>query len=179
LPNLLRCLLTLIVVAAAVFDLRFRRVPNWLTLSALFAGIGTNSFLFKGAGLLLSLEGLGLACLVYLPLYLLRGIGAGDVKLMAAIGAVVGPANWLLIFVLTAFLGGLTALLLAASKNRLRQTFNNIALILVRLRHGQAPYASTSELDVRTGQGMRLPHAVIIACGALMFLLARNRLGLR
>jgi prepilin peptidase CpaA len=112
-------------------------------------------------------------------LYLLRGIGAGDVKLMAAIGAVVGPANWLLIFVLTAFLGGLTALLLAASKNRLRQTFNNIGLILVRLRHGQAPYASTSELDVRMGQGMRLPHAVIIACSALMFLLARNRLGLR
>lgn len=167
------------MVAAAVFDFRTRRVPNWLTLAGLFTGIGINSVLFKVPGLLTSIEGLGVACLIYFPLYMLRGIGAGDVKLMAAIGAVVGPANWLAIFVLTALLGGVAAILLMASKKRLGRTFDNIGLILVRLSHGQAPYASAPELDVRTGQGMRLPHAATIACGALMFLLARNRLGLR
>jgi len=170
LPNLVRCLLTLIVVAAAIFDLRTRRVPNWLTLSGLFAGIAINSFLFKGAGLLMSLEGLGLACLIYFPLYLLRGVGAGDVKLMASIGAIVGPANWLAIFVLTALLGGMAAILILASKKRLRRTFDNIGLILVRIRHGQAPHSNTPELDVRSGEGIRLPHAAIVAGGALMFL---------
>lgn len=171
-PVVVQILLALVVVTAALFDFRLRRVPNWLTLAGLLLGIGLNAFLFETSGLWMSLKGLGLAFLIYFPLYLVRGMGAGDVKLMAAVGAIVGPANWLGILVLTSALGGIAALALVAAKGRFRRTFQNIWLILLSLRHGQAPYQNNPQLDVRSEQGFRLPHAVVIAFGALGFLVA-------
>jgi prepilin peptidase CpaA len=173
-PAVLQVLLALIVIPAAIFDLRWRRVPNWLTLSGLLLGIGLNTFLFGSAGLWSSLQGLGLAFLIYCPLYLLRGMGAGDVKLMAAVGAVAGPADWLGIFILTSLFGGVAAIILIVAKSRFYKTLDNIRLILVSLASGQAPYAVHPQLDVRGDQGVRLPHAVMICCGALGFLLAAS-----
>ncbi len=170
-PLVIRALLIAVVIPAAVFDFRSRHVPNWLTLSALVVGIGLNLFLFKTAGLWISLKGLGLACLVYFPLYFLRGMGAGDVKLMAAVGAMVGPANWFGIFLLTSLLGGVCALVLIAAKGRVRRTIENIWLGLKRLRAGSPPFVNHPQLDVRTNQGLRLPHAAVIAGGALGFVL--------
>ena len=169
-PIAVQVLLVLLVIPAAIWDLFERRVPNWLTLPGVLLGFGLNMILFESAGFWMALRGLGLALLIYFPLYLLRGIGAGDVKLMAAIGAVVGPANWLAIFVITALIGGVSALVLLAAKGRLQKTFGNIWLILLRVSHGRAPFQDDPQLDVRTEQGLRLPHAVIIACGALVLL---------
>lgn len=135
--------------------------------------------LFRNGGLATSLQGIGLALLVYLPLYLLRGIGAGDVKLMAALGAITGPANWLLIFVLTAVLGGIAAIVLVTVRGRLRQSVYHVALILGRLGAGRAPFDNNPQLDVRSSQALRLPHALIIAGGALTFLLAQKILARR
>src|SRR5579871_918007 len=98
-PLILRAVLLLLVILAAIWDIRFRRVPNWLTLTGVLIGVGLNSFLYESAGLWASLEGLGLALLIYFPLFLLRGMGAGDAKLMAAVGALAGPMNWLGILV--------------------------------------------------------------------------------
>jgi prepilin peptidase CpaA len=170
-PIVIRAVLALLVIPAAAFDFQSRRVPNWLTLPALLLGIGLNVFLFHIAGLWISLEGLGLACLVYLPLYLLRGMGAGDVKLMAAVGAIVGPANWFGIFLLTSLLGGAFALVLIAAKGRFRQTIGNIWLVLRSLGTGHAPSTDHPQLDVQSTQALRLPHAAVIACGALGFVL--------
>ena len=75
-------LVVLVVIPAAIFDLRFRRVPNWLTGAGLVLGVGLNVVLLKTAGLWLSLEGMGLALLIYLPLYFLRAMGAGDVTML-------------------------------------------------------------------------------------------------
>lgn len=171
--NVLKALLALIVVAAAMFDSRRRRVPNWLTLPGLLLGIALNTILFHREGLWSSLEGLSLAFLIYLPLYLLRGMGGGDVKLMAAVGAIAGPANWLRIFFLTLLFGAVAAIILMFVKRRVRRTFKNVWLILASLGTGQAPYAKNPELDVGTDQGVRLPHAVTIAGGALAFLVAQ------
>jgi prepilin peptidase CpaA len=99
-------------------------------------------------------------------------MGAGDVKLMAAVGAIAGPANWFGILVLTSVFGALSAIVLVTFKHRLRQTFLNIWVILISLRHRQAPFESNPQLDVRNEQAIRLPHAVVIACGALSFLIA-------
>ncbi len=85
---IVQVLLLLLVIPAALYDSRQRRVPNWLALAGLLLGIGLNSFLYESTGLLTSLKGLGVAFLIYFPLYLLRAMGAGDVKLMAAIGAI-------------------------------------------------------------------------------------------
>jgi prepilin peptidase CpaA len=171
LPIAVQALLALIVIPAAVFDLRCRRVPNWLTLSGLILAFGLNAFLYHTAGLAISLQGTGLALLVYLLLYLLRATGGGDVKLMAAIGAAAGPLNWLGIFVLTSLLGGIAALTLIAARGRVLKTFANIGHVVSSLASGKAPYAGNPELDVQRTQGARMPHAVIIACGTLGFLL--------
>jgi prepilin peptidase CpaA len=171
-PAIIQIVLALIVVAAAMFDFRYRRVPNWLTLSGVIVGIGLNFFLFETEGLLDSLKGLGLAFLIYFPLYLLRGMGAGDVKLMAAVGSIVGWKNWLGILVITSLMGGIAAIVLITAKGRTRKTFENIWLILMSLRTGQTPYSQTPQLDVRSPEGVRLPHAVVIAFGSLGFLIA-------
>lgn len=169
---IIQALLLLVVIPAALFDSRQRRVPNWLALAGLLLGIGLNTFLYENAGLWTSLKGLGLACLIYFPLYLLRGMGAGDVKLMAAIGAIAGPSNWLGILVLTWLFGGVAAVVLVAAKGRIRETFENIGTILLSARHLQAPYKASPDLDVRSNRGLRLPHAVIIAFATFGFLLA-------
>lgn len=170
LPNILKALLALVVIVAAIFDLRSRRVPNWLTVSGLLLGILANTILSGGEGLRSSFEGLGLALLIYLPLYLLRGTGGGDVKLMAAVGAITGPGNWLRIFFLTVIFGAVAAIILILVKGRVRQTLRNMGLILVSLGSGHAPYEKSPELDVHRDQSVRLPHAVTIAAGALTFL---------
>ena len=170
LPNALKAVLVLVVITAAIFDLRWRRVPNWLTVSGVLLGLGLNTILLRSEGLWSSLEGLGLALLIYVPLYLLRGMGGGDVKLMAAVGAIAGPGNWLRIFFFTLIFGAVVAIILIFVKRRVRRTFQNIGLILLSLGSGRAPYAKNPELDVREEKGLRLPHAVTIACGAIAFL---------
>ena len=171
-------LLLLLVLPAAVFDYRQRRIPNWLVLAGLLAGTAMNTFLMYDSpsattGLVFSLQGMGLAFLVYFPLYLLRGMGAGDVKLMAAVGAMVGWVLWLWILFFTAILGGITAVIVVLSKGRVHRTLQNLYMILMSIRYRQAPYATNPELDVSTDQGVRLPHGVIIAVGAIGFLTAK------
>jgi prepilin peptidase CpaA len=176
LQPLVQVLLALVVILAAVFDYRVHRVPNWLTLSGVLAGIGLNSFLFQTPGLWISLKGLGLALLIYVPLYLLRAVGGGDVKLMATLGAIAGPANWLGIMVITSLFGGIAAIVLVALKHRLRRTLKNIWLILTSLAHGKTPFENNPQLDVRSEQALRLPHAVVIAFGTIAFLLLSRAL---
>src|SRR5262245_50336635 len=127
-PLAIQVLLILVVVTAAMIDVRSRRIPNWLTLSGAILGVALNSFLFAVdglfgvSGLMYSLEGLGLAFGIYFVLYLLRGMGAGDVKLMAAVGAGAGPWNWLGILVVTSAGGLVAGLTLVLAKGRFRQT---------------------------------------------------------
>jgi prepilin peptidase CpaA len=158
-----------LVLIAGVTDIRTRRIPNWLVLSGLCLGVVLNSLLFQWSGLKLSLSGAALAFGIYLVLYLLRGMGAGDVKLMAAIGALVGPKDWLAIFFFTAMIGGVIALVLLLMKRRFKQTLFNVGIMLSQLLHFQAPYHATEELDVRSGKALRLPHGVSIALGTIAY----------
>jgi prepilin peptidase CpaA len=175
---ILQGVLVLIVVTAAIYDLRYRRIPNWLVLVGLVLGIGLNTAMFalaglQAAGLTRALLGMGLALLIYFPLYLLRAMGAGDAKLMAAVGAIVGWGNWLAIFVLTAVIGGVMGLVVLLFAGRLRKTFWNLGWIINEIIHFRAPYHSSEELDVRSAKAMRMPHGVAIALGSIAFLVAR------
>jgi len=173
LPPILRAVLVVIVVTAAIFDLRYRKIPNWLVLVGLVLGFGLNTFLFEVAGLVAAAKGMGLALLIYFPLYLLRAMGAGDAKLMAAVGSIVGWGNWLAIFVATAVIGGVLGVIVLLFAGRIRKTFWNMGWILNEILHFRAPYHSSQELDVRSAQGMRMPHGVAIALGSITFLVAR------
>ena len=179
LPVAVQLLLLVVVAIAGFYDLRFRRIPNWLVLIGLIVGIGLNSFLFEWAGLQRALLGMGLALLVYFPLYLLRAMGAGDAKLMAAVGSILGPGNWLAVFVLTSVLGGLVALIVLLFAGRIRKAFWNVGWILNEVIHLRAPYHSSEELDVRSPRAMRMPHGVMIAFGSAAFLAVRAMMGAR
>jgi len=170
LPLVVRAVLVLIVVTAAIYDLRYRKIPNWLVLAGLILGFGLNTFLFGATGLLMSAKGMGLALAIYFPLYLLRAMGAGDAKLMAAVGSMVGWGNWLGVFVATAMIGGALGLIVLLFAGRIRKTFWNMGWILNEILHFRAPYRSSQELDVRSAEGMRMPHGVAIALGSIAFL---------
>jgi prepilin peptidase CpaA len=172
LPVANQILLLLVVLVAAVYDFRYRRIPNWLVLSGLLLGLIVNTFLFEWAGLGRSLLGVGLACLIYFPLYLLRGMGAGDVKLMAAVGAIVGWTAWIGIFFFTAIVGGMAAVALLASRSQLKRGFSSAGYLLVQLLSFRLPYARREDLDVKSEKSVKLPHGVMIAWGSVLFLAA-------
>ena len=170
-PVLFQIILGLMVSIAAVYDVRFRRIPNWLVLTGLVLGLGLNTYLFEWRGARASLLGIGIALLIYLPLYLLRGMGAGDVKLMAAIGAIVGAANWFGIFFISALLGGVMAVTLLLFRGRLLNSLWNVGFLLKSVGSLRAPYAR-EELDLASPRSIKLPHGVAIAGGSLLFLAA-------
>lgn len=172
LPPGLQIVLLATVLAAALLDLRSRRVPNWLTAGGVLVGLSLNSFLFGMPGFWFSLKGLGVALLIYFPLFALRAMGAGDAKLMAAVGSIVGAGNWLGIFFLTAILGGVLAVLFTLSKGALRTTLGNMIFILKQLASFQAPYFVRPELDAAHQAALTLPHAFAIALGSIGFLAA-------
>jgi prepilin peptidase CpaA len=169
-PELLKVVLLVVAVCGGIWDLRVRRIPNWLTLPAVLAGIGVNAWLTP-RGWLISLAGLACAIAVYLPLYAIDGMGAGDVKLMAAVGAIAGPANWILIFVATALIAGAASLLLVAARRRVRETSRNIATIVTTLLARRLPAKRDPKLDVRDSRALRMPHGAFIASGAMLFLI--------
>jgi prepilin peptidase CpaA len=170
LPVVNQLMLAMIVVVAAVYDFRYRRIPNWLVLTGLVLALVVNTFLAGWGGLELSLIGAGIAFAVYFPLYLLRGMGAGDVKLMAAIGALVGWRDWIAILFLTAIVGGIAAVALLARRSQLRRGFSNAGYLVLQLLSFRLPYARREELDIQSEKSVKLPHGVMIAWGSLLFL---------
>jgi prepilin peptidase CpaA len=172
----LKVLLIAIVLVAAIYDLRFRRIPNWLNLSGVILGLAVNTFLFGRHGFILAVLGIASSLAIYLPLYLIRGMGAGDVKLMAAVGAIAGPWNWFGIFLATALLGGVVSLVFVAFKKRFHQTCFNVALVATELCQFRLPSKSNSQLDVRHPRALGMPHGVLIAIGTVAFLIVRRDL---
>src|SRR4051812_45965159 len=93
-----QALLGILILAAAGYDIRYRRIPNWLVLAGIVIGFAWNLYSSGWSGLGHAAAGLGLGFALYFPLYLLRARGAGDVKLLAAVGAIVGPGNCFWVF---------------------------------------------------------------------------------
>lgn len=169
-PMFLKAILICVVLVAAVYDARYRKIPNWLSLSGVILGLGLNIYLSGWNGLEAAVWGFGLALLIYTPLYLIRGMGAGDVKLMAAIGSIVGPHGWFGIFIATALVGGLISLFAVIVKKRAHQTFLNLITIVSELAQFRRPEKADARLDVRNPGALRMPHAISIAAGCIAFL---------
>src|SRR4051794_38660320 len=102
---------------SAITDLYSRRMLNPVVAAGFAAGVGLNAWLDGWSGLLHALGGFGLAILIYVPLFVLRAMGGGDVKLMAAAGAIVGPRDWFTLFVLASITGGAIALGMLIARN--------------------------------------------------------------
>ena len=103
-------LLMVVLVTAMWTDLRSSRIPNWLTFPAMGLALLAHAWLTGLPGTLFSLGGLGTGLGLFLLIHFSGNIGAGDVKLMAAVGAMVGPYEALLSGILALVVGGLYAL---------------------------------------------------------------------
>jgi prepilin peptidase CpaA len=159
---------------AAITDAYSRRIPNALVVAGFLAGIALNVWIGGWMGLKESLFGFGLALLIYVPLFIVRAMGGGDVKLMAAAGAIVGPGNWFTLFILASIAGGAIALGMLLTRQTLGPAFGNVAHILKELAHFRAPYKSNAALDVASPKAMTMPHGIAIAAGAAALLVLQR-----
>lgn len=162
-----------VAAVACVTDLKSRRIPNWLTLSAAAGAFG---FFLAGQGwhgLGWSAAGWAVGLAMFLPLFLLRGMGGGDVKLVAALGAWLGPlsAVWLVLY--AAIAGGPLALGVAYSRGYVKEAFANVWGLLGYWRlAGVRPHPSLT-LDAPGRRAPRLPYALPIAAGLVLTLWLR------
>lgn len=156
--------LTLLVIATIV-DVHSRRIPNWLVLPFLVAGIAGATVVRGWAGLRQGMGGVALAVAVTGILCWLRGMGMGDLKLCAAVGAWIGPAQLGTALVATGITGGLLALIWAACHGSLNESLNGSGdLVLGFWTKGVRPH-QTLVLDNPAARTM--PYAPAIAIGTL------------
>lgn len=171
-------LLALCLALAALSDGRRRRIPNALVLATLLVGLLLNAFgpqpfrdneglfsLYPGAlGWGASLLGALVALVVFLPFYALRALGAGDVKLFAAVGAFAGPAASVNLALCVLLAGGLLALARMAMARNTRLVMRNTLAAL-----GQMLPGSVGSFDARSQTAWRMPYAVAIALGVAAY----------
>jgi Flp pilus assembly protein, protease CpaA len=159
-----------IAIVAAIWDWRYRRIPNWLTLSGLAAGIAVNTIIFRWPGLKAALLGAALGLGLLLPFVLIRSLGAGDWKLAGALGACVGPRPLLSILMVTVLLAGAMALVMVIWSGRLKRTLLNIVRLLAALFSLRMP---GSEVSLDDPQSTKIPFGVAMAVAVLFCAISR------
>jgi prepilin peptidase CpaA len=148
-------------LVATIVDLRTRRIPNELTAAMAGTGIGLAAAGVSGVSLGGSVLGLALGLVLMMPGHLFGGTGAGDVKLMGAVGAIVGPALVVSAFLFTAIAGGVLAVVVAARRRRLGATFAGTGRLLAT--------AAGPREDVRTAvAARRFAYGPAIAVGSVL-----------
>lgn len=167
-PLLIRYgVLVLMVTIAAVYDIQFRRIPNWLILTGLVASlliqVTFNDFYgFKAWG-----YGMLTGFALFLPLYALHAMGAGDVKLVAMVGSFLDAGSAIGVVLTTLVVGGVLAIGAALWNGVLRQAISNIhtQLTLTMFKKLSGGNAQLEQLPSSAGN---LPYAVAIAIGTLI-----------
>lgn len=159
--------LLLLVSIAAINDLTTRRIPNRLLLTGLACVFGIRLLSVDPLSSLLgALGGIGVGLAVFLPFYLVRGMAAGDVKMMAVVGAFTGAEEALQIAVLTWCVGGVMALLLMLLRGRLMLAISNVGRMLSGL---VVPNGIAITTSAKESAGS-MPYGVAIAMGTLIVL---------
>jgi len=164
---------TLVAMAIATFtDLRSRRIPNWLVLPFLLLGVGVSAWMHGWHGLSQSGGGIGLALLAFGPFFLMGGMGAGDVKLCAAVGAWIGPWQMMIALILTALAGGVLVFCWAIWGGFLKELLQGTSDLLRVWRKKESEPAG--ELDALSpSKKRRMPYAPAIAIGTMLSFFAR------
>ena len=147
--------------SSAVVDLRSRRIPNFLTLPLAAVGLGLAASGSSGLSLGASIGGVIVGLLLMLPGHLFGGTGGGDVKLLAALGSVLGPHKVLSAFLYSAIAGGLLAIGYAVARGRLHTTLRGTARLVTQ------PSATKAEVD-RPAANNRFPYGPAIALGCVL-----------
>lgn len=162
-PQMIAALAT--ALTAAAIDVRTRRIPNLMVVGGAGAGLLLNTWFDGSAGLLRSTLGLMVGFSVFLPFFALRGLGGGDVKLMAALGACLGALAILKIALIASFVGAACVLFVATRRGLLRRTLRDVVRLLDGwLTHG--PRADEN-LSLANAAALKIAYAPPIAAGAL------------
>lgn len=156
-------IVVIVGIAACVTDLRSRRIPNVLTFGAAAAALAYGAVVGGWWGLGMAALGWLVGAAAFIIPFALGGLGAGDVKLLAALGAWLGPAGafWLALY--TGVAGGVMAIAVALGTGYLRQAFSNVSLLLMHWR--VAGLRSLPEISLEGSKGPRLAYALPIFAG--------------
>jgi len=169
-------MLALLLATAAISDYRSQRIPNWLVLAGALFGVICNTVMPPSPHdtLLFPLAGLGLGLLLFLPLYLLRAMGAGDVKLLAMVGSFLGPEDTFYAALASMVAGGVLAILFVLARGTAPRVLQNLTAIfqsgIVDAVGGSVP----SLRIAASASAGRLPYGIAIATGTLGYLILRQ-----
>lgn len=154
---------------SAYTDARWGKVKNFVTGPALLLGFAAHGIFGGTQGLLLSLEGVGLAVGLFLLLGLLgRVMGGGDAKLLIAVGALVGPVILIWVVAYGALAGGVIALGYSLATGRLKQEVTGLLMSIAWL------FTRTSKLDYSHSDSQRIPYAIPLALGTILAIASRG-----
>ena len=156
---------------ACITDLRSRRISNRLVVTGLGIGLVLNLLLGSWAGLGWSLLGGLLGLALFFPFFALGGMGAGDVKLLACLGAILGPKDLLAVALVGAVIGGVLALIVASMNGRLLRTLQGVTSLLAFWAAGGLRPSPVLNLD--SPGTLKIPYAVPVAAGTILVLLSR------
>jgi prepilin peptidase CpaA len=159
------------LAAAVYWDAKERRIPNGIVFSGLLTALVVHALVSGLSGLGAALVGAVTGLLVLLPLNILKVMGAGDVKLMAmvgAFGASIQDVLWMVLYTLLA--GGLLAVLFAF-RTQVRQKLTANLLALIRLVPRKPDVEGSNNKNGELQPAARLPYAVAITCGSLGYLI--------
>ena len=152
------------LVVAGFIDVQEGRIPNWLTFSLAGFGMVVHTWQHGWTGMLISVEGLAMGLLCLLFFYIKGGMGAGDVKLLGAIGAIVGPKAVVYVFAFAALLGGVYSIAMLCSQGGLGYVGMRLRFILSKLKLGD----SVSSLNAVPVKEPKLRYALVIGLGTMV-----------
>ena len=152
-----------LVGIAAVVDIRTRRIPNLLTFGGAAVGLLYQAWAGGWHGLGQGASGWAVGVALLFPMFFLRGMGAGDVKLLAAVGAWFGPVAVLRVGLYAVCAGGVLALVIGARAGYLGKAFANLWSLFGFWR--MAGLQPAPGMTLEDASGPRLPYGVAIAAG--------------
>jgi prepilin peptidase CpaA len=170
---------TITLVVAAVIDGLKLKVPNWITFPMIISGWIYSATLspFAGwEGLMFSLVGTAVGLGLLLPLYAIGGMGAGDVKLLAGVGAWVWGTTTLYAFVVSAIVGGVIALIMVVAKRSWFKHKTQFWMICNEILTVKDPEKLAAIAAERKPTMLLLPYGIPIAIGTIGYFVAAGML---
>lgn len=161
------------ILVASWIDYSQKRVPNWLNLSLIVVGFIVQGMCFGAQGLATGGWGMLVGFGVLIIPWLMHGMGAGDVKLMAAIGVWLGPALTAYAFILGAGIGALIAMVMIVSTGRLRMACANMGIIVAKCSNPQTLFSEFGSAKSFGRTSQLLPYGVPLTAGTLLILAAK------
>jgi len=148
------------------YDVRYRRIPNPFVLATLLTGLALNVAAGGSEGALSSLGGCALAFTLMFILHVFGAMGAGDVKLFAAVGSVIGASLVVQTFFVVVLTGGLLSVVTMMRSGAVRSTLHNTLMLLV----GLLPGWKMPRIAVPPDRRKTIPYGVAITFGSLISL---------